>query len=82
MTGTRVQPRMHVSKSELLMVSCHKSIQCHGTRHSLSMSEMHTSTKVGHHVYRQLLRSVIKSGWLCMTCRGCIQWWSSIGFGQ
>jgi len=61
MTGTRVQPRMCASEHELLMVSCHKYSQCYGTGHCLSMSEMHMSTKVGYHVHRQLLRSVIKS---------------------
>src|SRR5882724_11287862 len=68
---------MHASKYEALMVSCHKSSQCYGTRHCLSMSETHMSTEVGHRVYRQLPRSVIKSGWLCMTFRGCIRWWSA-----
>jgi len=73
MKGTRVQPRMYASKYKLLMVSCHKSSQCYRTGHCLSMSEMHTSTEVGHCVHRQLLRSAIKSGWSCMTCRGgCI----------
>jgi len=64
MTGTRIQPRMHASESELLMVSCHKSSQCCGNGHCLSMSEMHMSTEVGCCVHRWLLRSVIKSRWV------------------
>jgi len=82
MTGTIVQLRMHASKYELLKVSYHKSGQCYGTRHHLSMSETCTSTEVGHHVHRQLPRSVIKSGWSCMTCRRCIRWWPAVGFSQ
>ena len=62
-TVSRVQLRMHTSESELLMVSCYKSSQCYGTGHHLSMSETHMSTEVGHHVHRQLLRSVISSEW-------------------
>ena len=68
MTGTRVQLRMCVSESELLMVSYRKSSRCYRTGHCLSMSEMHTNTEEGCHVHRRLPRSVIKSGWLCMTC--------------
>jgi len=46
MTGTIVQLRMHASEYELLKVSCHKSSQCYGTGHHLSMSERCTSTEV------------------------------------